>query len=98
MSSFNFFLGSRAIGRILCTLSCLFPSLLIAHPGHYHPDEVDEFDLFRAAVFHPHGALDLVIAAGFLGSIAMVCLHGKSGIRIAAGLVALGSLALLPAI
>lgn len=80
--------------RILCSLACLFPSLLLAHPGHFHPDETDEFDFIRATLMHSHGSLDLVIGAVAVISIGMVCIHGNRRIRIAAGLVALGSLAL----
>lgn len=84
-----------SVGRLLSFIVCLFPSWLVAHPGHYHPDEVDEFDFFRATIFHSHGAVDLVIAAVALGSVAMLCLHGKRPVRIAAALVALVTIPLL---
>ncbi|MEY3894921.1 MAG: hypothetical protein RLZZ214_440, partial [Verrucomicrobiota bacterium] len=29
------------LSRFLCPVFCLFPSVLFAHPGHYHPDETD---------------------------------------------------------
>ena len=82
--------------RLLCATVCLFPSLLLAHPGHYHPDETDEFDFFRALFFHSHGTLDYVIAAVALLSLAVVCFHGKSSVRIAALVAAAGSCSLLP--
>ncbi len=70
--------------------------MLLAHPGHYHPDETDEFDFMRATFFHSHGSLDLVIAAVAFASLGVVFLHRKSGVRIAAAIAALGSLSLLP--
>jgi len=96
MNSCKFSHRSRSIGRICCSLVCFFPALLLAHPGHYHPDETDEFDFFRATFLHSHGALDYLIAAIFVSSLAVVCLHGKTKVRIAAMVVALGSMALLP--
>ena len=98
MNRFNTLPRFASAGRFVSFIVCFFPSLLLAHPGHYHPDEVDEFDFFRATVFHSHGALDLVIAAVAIGSLAMVCLHGKTAVRIAAALVALATIALLPAL
>jgi hypothetical protein len=82
--------------RLLCTALCLLPSLLLAHPGHYHPDETDEFDLLKALFFHTHGTLDYVVAVIALSSLAVVCFHGKSSVRIAALVAAAGSLMLLP--
>ena len=96
MNSYKFPLNSRTIGRIFCSLVCFFPALLLAHPGHYHPDDTDEFDFFRATFLHSHGALDYLIGAIIVSSLAVVCLHGKIKVRIAAMIVALGSLALLP--
>ncbi|MES2657495.1 MAG: hypothetical protein V4689_02695 [Verrucomicrobiota bacterium] len=83
-------------GRLVCAAACLFPSLLLAHPGHYHPDETDEFDFFRATFFHSHGALDLVIALIAISSLAVVCFHGRPSVRISALAAAVVSLALLP--
>ena len=68
----------------------------MAHPGHYHPDETDEFDFLRAMFFHPHGNLDYLIAAIALASLAVVCFHAKSSVRIAAMITAVGSFTLLP--
>lgn len=84
------------LSRFLCAAVCLLPSLLLAHPGHYHPDETDEFDFFRVLFFHSHGTLDYVIAIVAVSSLAVVCLHGRSSVRIAAMITAVGSFALLP--
>ena len=75
---------------------CLFPSLLFAHPGHYHPDETDEFDFMKATFFHSHGAFDYLLAGLFISSVAVACLHGKRGFRVSALAAALGLLCLLP--
>ena len=76
----------------------LLPARLMAHPGHYHPDETDEFDLFRSTLFHSHGAMDFLLAAVAVAGIGVACLHGKRNVRLGAFAIALGSLALLPAI
>ena len=96
MNRTNSSLGLSVVGRFLIPLLCLIPTLLHAHPGHYHPDEVDEFDFFRATVFHPHGALDYIMAAVAITCLAMVVLHGKPKVRVAAALAALAAVALLP--
>jgi len=44
-------------------------SAAVAHPGHYHPDEVDEFDAFMPGLMHPLGGFDhllLALAVGWL--------------------------------
>lgn len=86
----------RACPRWISAAVCFIPSLLLAHPGHSHPDETDEFDFLRATFFHSHGALDYGIAAVAVISLAVVCLHGKPAVRIGALATALGALALLP--
>jgi hypothetical protein len=73
-----------------------FPSLLLAHPGHYHPDETDEFDFLRATFFHSHGGLDYLIVAIAIISIAMAYFSTRPAVRVSALAVGLGSLALLP--
>jgi hypothetical protein len=84
------------VTRVVGVLTCLFPTLLVAHPGHYHPDETDEFDFFRATFFHSHGALDYVLIGLVVASLAVVVLNGKPGLRVSALAVALISLVLLP--
>jgi len=86
----------RIAARWICAAACLCPALLLAHPGHYHPDETDEFDFLRATFFHSHGALDYILAGLFISSIAVVCLHGKPAVRISAAFAALGSIIMLP--
>jgi hypothetical protein len=87
---------SRSATRLLGAAICLMPSLLHAHPGHYHPDETDEFDFLRATFFHSHGAMDYLLAAIAISCIALSYFHGRPAIRITALVTALGSLALLP--
>lgn len=68
----------------------------MAHPGHYHPDETDEFDFFRATFFHSHGAVDYLLAGIALSSLLVACLSGERRIKVGALLLAIGSLAVLP--
>ena len=75
---------------------CLFPSVLSAHPGHDHLDEIDEFDVLRATFFHSHGALDYILAAILISCIAVACYNGKSAVRVSAAALALAALAMLP--
>jgi hypothetical protein len=86
----------RGASRLVFAAACLLPSLASAHPGHYHPDETDEFDFLRATFFHSHGSLDYVLAAVVVVSVAVACLHGRPAVRLGAMAAALGSLALLP--
>jgi hypothetical protein len=86
----------QSIARLLVAGACLYPSFVSAHPGHYHPDETDEFDFLRATFLHSHGALDYVLAGLFISGVAVACLHGKRRVRISALAAALGSLCLLP--
>ena len=67
-----------AASRLLVWSVCLMPSVLMAHPGQYHPDETDEFDFLRASFFHMHGALELslaclAVAAGLVGCFTKHC-------------------------
>jgi hypothetical protein len=80
---------------LISAATALVPSLLSAHPGHYH-GETDEFDFIRATFLHSHGALDYVLAGVALASIAVVCLHGRPPVRISAMILAAASLALIP--
>ena len=84
--------------RWMSAVVCFAPALLSAHPGHYHPDETDEFDFLRATYLHSHGALDYVLAAIIISCIALACYNSKPAIRISAGALALGALAMLPII
>jgi len=87
---------SDTAARLLGAVIGLAPSLLLAHPGHYHPDETDEFDFLRATFFHSHGAMDYLLAAIAISSLAVSCFHARPAIRLTALVTALGSLALLP--
>lgn len=86
----------RSAPRLILATICFFPALLLAHPGHYHPDETDEFDFFRATFLHSHGALDYVLMAVAVSSLVLGFFHGKPVVRITALLAAAGSLVLLP--
>lgn len=85
-----------SLSRLFCAAICLFPSVLLAHPGHYHPDETDEFDFLRATFFHSHGSLDYLVGAVVVISVATACFSGKSAVRTGALATALGALAMLP--
>jgi hypothetical protein len=96
MNSINPFrsLFLRPLGLLGLFLG-LLPSLVWAHPGHYHPDETDEFDWFRAAFFHSHGALDWVL--GLVAVISLSLAFFKTGTRERLGALglALGALSLI---
>jgi hypothetical protein len=96
MKSFPSLISLRLVTRVIGVVACLFPSLLLAHPGHYHPDETDEFDFFRATFLHSHGVLDYVLMGLAVASLAVVVLNGRPGLRISALAVGLVSLVLLP--
>ena len=72
------------------------PSLLLAHPGHHHPDETDEFDFLRATFFHRHGDMDYVLAVVVLLSLGIAIFAGKRSFRVGASIVACGSLIVIP--
>jgi hypothetical protein len=92
MKIFNVSHWTSLVLRLLVVSIGLFPAYLSAHPGHYHPDETDEFDFLRATFFHSHGALDYLLAGVAVSAVLVACLHGKSEVRIGAVLLALGSL------
>lgn len=90
------FFSLHRIANLLTLALFSIPSLVCAHPGHYHPDETDEFDFLRASLFHSHGILDYVLAGVAIASVAVICVNGKAKIRVTALFVALGSIALIP--
>lgn len=90
------FLLTALFNRFLCAVFCFLPSVLLAHPGHYHPDETDEFDFFTSAVAHSHGAFDLVLVGLVIAALTSAVLGVKPVFRISALAVGLGSLSLLP--
>jgi len=78
--------------RLLCWSVCLSPSLLLAHPGHYHPDETDEFDFLRATFFHTHGALELSLVCGVIAAVFVAWVHKTPLVRLSALAMGLGSI------
>lgn len=96
MNSFQSSPSLPLVTRWVGAFVCFLPSLLLAHPGHYHPDETDEFDFFKATFLHSHGAMDFVLIGLALASLAVVLFHGRPGLRISALAVGLVSLGLLP--
>lgn len=75
----------------------LLPSLAMAHPGHYHPGEEDEFDAMRANFLHLHGALEISIALTALAAVAVLKFNKNQSARITAALALGGSLAFIAA-
>jgi hypothetical protein len=71
---------------------CLLPSLALAHPGHYHPDEQDEFDALRASFLHLHGNLEIALAVAALASAAVFMILRNRPARLAAALTFCGAL------
>ena len=88
----------QSLPRWISAAACFVPALLSAHPGHYHPDETDEFELLRATFLHSHGGLDYVLAGIAISCIAVACYTSKPALRISAATLALGALAALPII
>ena len=90
-------MNPRIPGVTACVAAAVsfFPSMALAHPGHAHPDETDEFDFFLSQVFHSHGLLDYVIIAVMIGSLLGACFAEKQVLRICALVAGLGSLSLL---
>ena len=84
--------------RLLFAFVLLVPSILVAHPGHYHPDEEDEFDQLRADYFHLHGYLEIGLAAVALIAIGVLHFHSNGKVKIGAALAFGGSLALIVAL
>lgn len=88
--------AKTTVVRLFCTAACFLPSLLMAHPGHYHPDETDEFDFLRVTFFHTHGAIEYVMAALVIVSVTLTCLNPKPKVQLAAVALALASIGMLP--
>lgn len=81
----------------LILIALYFPlALLHAHPGHYHPDEVDEFDFFRATFFHSHGMVDWVLLGIVTASVGVALSNNRRTVKTAAIAAGLSALALLP--
>jgi hypothetical protein len=84
------------ISGSISALLCFLTTLLHAHPGHYHPDETDEFDFLRSTFLHSHGAWDYFLIAVALASVATVFLSRRSSLRVGAIAMAVGALVLVP--
>lgn len=85
---------------LLAVCGCFFLTSLAAlsHPGHYHPpDEVDEFDAFRADWLHLHGAWEISFALIALISAFLFYSQARLSIRIAAAIAFGTSLILIAA-
>jgi len=79
--------------------ACLtfLPSLALAHPGHYHPGEEDEFDAIRANFLHLHGAFEISLALLAVAAVVVFKINKNRRARVGAALAFGGSLALLAA-
>jgi hypothetical protein len=84
--------------KLLLASVLLVPAILSAHPGHYHPDEEDEFDQLRADYFHLHGYLEIGLAAVALVAIGLLHFHSNRKVKIGAAIAFSGSLALIVAL
>jgi hypothetical protein len=90
-------LKGHGICRNAILALCTLPSLAMAHPGHFHPGEEDEFDALRANYLHLHGALEISLAILALAAAAVFMLNKNRRVRTAAALAFGGSLALIAA-
>lgn len=85
-------------GQYLAAALCLLPTLAMAHPGHHHPGEEDEFDALRANFFHLHGYLEIGLAALACASVGLFIMNRNRPVRIAAAITFGGSLAVMAAL
>ncbi|QJE96876.1 hypothetical protein [Luteolibacter luteus] len=83
--------------RLLFAFVLFVPSILAAHPGHYHPGEEDEFDQLRADYFHLHGYLEIGLAAVALVAIGLLHFHSSRKVKIGAAIAFSSSVALIVA-
>lgn len=85
--------------REKCRLAVLallaLPVTGMAHPGHYHPGEEDEFDALRSDWLHLHGAWEISFMLIAIAAALVFHFNKRRGIRIAAAFAFGGSLALL---
>ena len=96
MKDFRLSTRRPSLAPLFAAVIAGFPAILLAHPGHYHPDETDEFDFFRATFFHSHGAFDYIFAAVAIVCVATAFFSTRPAVRIGAIVTAVASLALLP--
>jgi hypothetical protein len=74
------------------------PSLAMAHPGHFHPGEEDDFDSIRANFLHLHGTFEISLALLALAAAVVFQINRNRRIRVGAALAFGGSLAFIAAI
>ena len=82
---------------LLTTGLLLLPSLALAHPGHYHPGEEDEFDAMRANFLHLHGSLEIGLACLAIASAFVFMMNRSRPVRVSAAIAFGSSLAFLAA-
>ena len=89
--------ASRGFQKLLAAGLVLLPALASAHPGHYHPEEHDEFDALRANFLHLHGNLEIGLLV--LAAVCAITFHVSRSrpLRIAAALACGGALAMFAA-
>lgn len=85
----------RFVTRLMGLAVCFFPTLLLAHPGHYHPDETDEFDMIKSMFLHSHGSFDWLLIGVALASLAATVPAVKPVHRISALAVGMLTISLL---
>lgn len=90
----NFEPSKHFLSRWFGMLCAFIPSLASAHPGHYHPDETDEFDFLRSTIFHSHGALDYLLIGVAVVSIGVALKKTGTPIGFGACAIAVGSMLL----
>ena len=78
-------------------VTCLAAVNALAHPGHHHPGEEDEFDALQANWLHLHGWWEISFAVIALAAVAVFAMNKNRGVRVAAALAFGGSLALIAA-
>jgi hypothetical protein len=85
----------RFVSTWICRAICLAPCLLLAHPGHYHPDETDEFDSLKANFLHTHGALEGSLACVAVAAVFVAWLHKSRPVRLSALAMAIVAVAVI---
>lgn len=86
---------SRLIRRLPAFALFLLPSLALAHPGHYHPGEEDEFDALRASFLHLHGSLEIGVACLAVAGLLVFMMSRKRPVRLAAAAAVVGAVVFL---
>jgi hydrogenase/urease accessory protein HupE len=66
------------------------PLIAVAHPGHYHPDEVDEFDAFLHGLMHPLSGFVCLLFALALGWLVLSQMKSRRRVVVPVCLLLLG--------